>query len=167
MRKCIASLEKLGHICQIHSKEWLFKALLTPKPHQEHIRNIDNFVWQLCVSYIPLIEITWLIAYPIACCNPAVQLKFYNGQWMWMWDAPQGYHQIGLECKSQDKLAFSGPDATKWAYNIMPFRPVNSTATFIAFIHDTDSPWKDLACSYGVTIDKDTKTNIIVDNILH
>jgi hypothetical protein len=36
MRKCIAALEKVGHIRQIHDGRWLFKALLAPKPHQEH-----------------------------------------------------------------------------------------------------------------------------------
>jgi hypothetical protein len=46
MRKCIASLAKLSHICQIYSNKLLFKALLAPKPHQEHINNIDDFVWQ-------------------------------------------------------------------------------------------------------------------------
>ena len=46
MRRCIASLEKMGHIRQIHDGEWLFKALLAPKPHQEHIHNIDDFVWR-------------------------------------------------------------------------------------------------------------------------
>jgi hypothetical protein len=31
MEKCIAVLEKLGHIRQVHDDEWLFKALLAPK----------------------------------------------------------------------------------------------------------------------------------------
>jgi hypothetical protein len=44
MRSCIASLAKLGHICQIHGSEWMFKALLASKPHQEHISNIADFV---------------------------------------------------------------------------------------------------------------------------
>jgi hypothetical protein len=43
---------------------------------------------------------------------------------------------------------------------------VNGPPTFIAFIHDLDSTWKDLARSFGVTIDEDTNTNIIVDDIL-
>jgi hypothetical protein len=38
--------------------------------------------------------------------------------------------------------------------------------TFIAFIHGLDSTWKDLARSLSVTIDNDTNTNIIVDDIL-
>ncbi len=165
MRKCITSLEKLGHIRQIHGGKWMFKVLLAPKPHQEHVRNIEDSVWWFCVNYFPLNHVTRPVTYPIPHCDSAIHLTFSNGSWMWMWDTPQGYHQIGVERNSQDKLAFAGPDATKWTYNVMPFEPVNGQATFNAFIHDVDSSWK-LACSYGVVIDKDTNTNIIVDNIL-
>jgi hypothetical protein len=45
MRKSIAALKKVGHIRQVHDGQWLFKALLAPKPHQEHVRNIEDFVW--------------------------------------------------------------------------------------------------------------------------
>jgi hypothetical protein len=83
-----------------------------------------------------------------------------------MWDAPQGYHQIGVGHESQVKLVFAGPDAAKWTYNIMQFGPVIGPATFIAFIHDIDSTWKDLSRKHGVMIIKDTNTNIIVDDIL-
>ncbi len=34
---CIAALEKVGHIQCIHDGRWLFKALLAPKLHQEHV----------------------------------------------------------------------------------------------------------------------------------
>jgi hypothetical protein len=65
MEKCIASLAKLGHIRQIHDSEWLFKALLVPKPHHEGVTNIADFVWRFCVNYIPLNQITRIITYPI------------------------------------------------------------------------------------------------------
>lgn len=48
----------------------------------------------------------------------------------------------------------------------MPFGPVNGPATFIMIMHDVDATWKELACSKGITIDEDTNTNIIVDDIL-
>jgi hypothetical protein len=44
MHWSIAALAKVGHICQIHNSQWLFKALLAPKPHQEHVSNIKDFV---------------------------------------------------------------------------------------------------------------------------
>ncbi len=83
-----------------------------------------------------------------------------------MWDAPQGYHQICVAKESQEKLAFAGPNATKLTYNVMPFGPVNGPSTFIAFIHDMDGTWKDLACSLGLTINKNMNTTIIVDDIV-
>ncbi len=156
MHNCISLLEKLGHICEVHGGE----------SHQEHVHHIDNFVWRFCINYILLNQITCSVAYPIPQCNSAVHLTFSNGCWMWMWDAPQGYHQIGVEHESQDKLAFAGPDATKWMCNIMPFGPVNGPATFIAFIHDMDSTWKDLAQKHSMTNNEDTNRNIIVDDIL-
>ena len=83
-----------------------------------------------------------------------------------MWDASHRYQQLGVEEESQDKLAFAGPDATKWTYNVMLVGSVNGPATFIAFIHDIDSTWKDLACLHGVVIDKDTNTKNIVEDIV-
>jgi len=76
MRKCIASLEKL------HGGGWMFKALLAPKPHQEHVKNIDDFVWQFCINYIPLNQVTRPVAYPIPHCDAAVHLTFSDGRWM-------------------------------------------------------------------------------------
>jgi hypothetical protein len=166
MRRCIASLAKLGHICQIHDGEWLFKAILARKPHQEHVSNINNFVWRFCVNYIPLNQVTCIIAYPVPRCDSAVHMPFGAATYLWLWDAPMGYHQISVAPESQPKLAFAGPDATKWTYNIMPFDPVNGPSTFIAFIHDIDSTWKDLAHLLGLTINDDLNTNIIVDDIL-
>jgi hypothetical protein len=65
MRKAISDLEKVGHICQMHDGCWLFKAVLATKPHQEHVLNINNFVWRFCVNYVPLNSVTRIIAYPL------------------------------------------------------------------------------------------------------
>jgi hypothetical protein len=83
-----------------------------------------------------------------------------------MWDVPQGYHQIRIAKDSQEKLAFAGPNATKWTYNVMPFGPVNGPSTFIAFIHNMNGAWQELACSLGLNINKDMNTTIIVDDIV-
>jgi len=48
----------------------------------------------------------------------------------------------------------------------MPFGPINGPSTFIAFIHNVDATWKDLARSCGLTIDEDLNRNVIVDDIL-
>ncbi len=119
MLKSIATLEKIGQIHQIHDGQWLFRALLAPKPHQEHIRNIEDFVWRFCVNYIPLNQVTCLIAYPIPHCNDAVENAFKEF-WMWLYNAIMGYHQLAIVSKSQEKLAFQGPNAIRWTYTIMP-----------------------------------------------
>ena len=161
MRRCISALAKVGHIRQITDWRWLFKALLAAQPHQEHIRNIKDFIWRFCVNYIPLNGVTCIIAYPIPQCDSAVFNKFCRGKWWWMC-----YHQLAVEKASQDKLAFQGVDVIKWTYTVMPFGPTNGPATFINFIHDVNRIWKELAKSLGITIDDDNNTRIIVDDIV-
>ena len=166
MRQAVAGLEKVGHIRQIHDGRWLFKAVLAPKPHQEHVKHINEFVWRFCVNYVPLNAVTRIIAYPIPRCDSAVSEEFGTGQWMWMFDAPSGYHQLAVARDSQEKLAFQGPDAIKWTYTVMPFGPTNGPATFVNFIYDVDSQWKSLAQSMGISIDNNTNTRIIIDDIV-
>ncbi len=109
MHKCIAALAKVGHIWQITNGSWLFRALLAPTSRQEHIENIENFVWCFCVNYIPLNSITRVIAYPIPRCNTAVFVKFSMGRFIWMLDAPMGYHQLAVaQCRVRRSLPFKG-----------------------------------------------------------
>jgi hypothetical protein len=166
MQKSIAALEKVGHIRKIHDGRWLFKALLAPKPHQEHVCNIEDFVWRFCVNYIPLNQVTLLIAYSILRCDMAVKEAF-GGQWIWLYDAPMGYHQILVSPETQEKLTFQGPDAMKWTYTVMPFGPTNGPATFITMIHDIDSVLKELASKSGLAVGRSVDTKIIVDHILN
>ena len=168
MRDCIAALAKMGLIRQITEGGWLFKALLAPKPHQENVTDIKDFQWRFCVNYIPLNMVTRVTAYPIPRCDTAVFVEFGSSVllFLWMWDAPQGYHQLAVAKSSQEKLAFQGVDTIKWTYNVMPFGPTNGPATFINFIHDLDSVWKELAKKNGVSIDTNTNTRIIVDDIV-
>ncbi len=166
MRKCIAALAKVGHIVQTTDGEWMFKALLAPKPHHEHICSIDEFVWRLCVNFIPLNSVTKLIAYPIPRCDSAVFNEFGQGKWRWMFNAPMGYHQLAVAPESQEKLAFQGVDGIKWKYTVMPFGPTNGPATFINFIYDINSVWQKLAAEKGVLIDDNTNTKIIIDDIV-
>ncbi len=92
--------------------------------------------------------------------------EFGLGAWMWMFDSPMGFHQLAVALASRKKLAFQGVDDIKWTYTVMPFGPTNGPATFINFIHDLDSVWKEHALSSGIPIDDDTNTKIIVDDIV-
>ena len=113
MRNAVAALEKVEHIRQMHDGRWLFKCILAAKPHQEHVCNIADFVWRFCVNYVPLNSVTRIITYPIPRYDSAVFVEFGNGQFLWLFDAPSGYHQLAVEKESQEKLAFQGPDVIK------------------------------------------------------
>jgi hypothetical protein len=100
MHKSIAALAKVGHIRQINDGQWLFKALIAAKPHQEHISNIKDFVWRICVNYISLNQVACQIAFPIPCCDHAVNVAFGIALFFWLFDAPTGYHQLAISPKS-------------------------------------------------------------------
>ena len=108
---------------------------------------------------------TRIFAYPIPRCDLAINDEFGLAMFFWLWDAPRGYHQLAVALASQEKFAFQGPDAIKWTYTVMPFRPTNGLVTFINFIHDVNSQWKALAQQQGLVIDDDTNTKIIIDDV--
>ena len=165
IEKAIAKLLELGHIKQIYEGEWLSKPLLAAKPHQENVTNIEDFVWRFCVSYIRLNSVTKIITMPIPRCDSAVGTSFGNSRFRWLMDAVSGYNQLRVAFSSQVKLAFAGPNCSKYTWLVMPFGPVNGPVIFIIFIHDLDSTWKALATKRGLTIDETLNTKIIVDDI--
>ena len=127
--------------------------------------DIANFVWRFCVNYIALNAATKIIAMPIPRCDEAVTMDFGGSQWKWLMDVISGYNQIRVAKSSREKLAFAGPNCTKYTYNVMPFGPVNGPVIFIVFIHDMDATWKELAKREGVVLNDGIGTRIIVDDI--
>ncbi len=81
---------------------------------------------------------------------------------MWIWVAPQGYHQLRVALCSQPNFAFQGTNAMKWTYNVMPFGPTNGPASFINFAR----VWQEEAWRRGVPIGNQYNTCIIVDNFV-
>jgi hypothetical protein len=161
----IAKLEEIGQIRQIFDGEWLSQALLAPKPHQEHVFNIADYIWRLCVNYIMLNRVTKIISYPIPRCDFAVGITLGDSKFRWLLDAPQGFHQIAVNLASQEKLAFAEPFTRKWMYNVMPFGPVNGPVTFVIFIYDCKADWDELAEKRGLTLGSGTGSVIIIDDI--
>ena len=165
MDRHIGVLQKMDHIEQTFLGEWLSRALLAPKPHQEGIYDLANYKWRFCVSYIRLNQVTRVITYPMPRCDNATAHQFGDAKLHWLLDCPQGYHQVSVDDESRYKLAFAGPHAIKWRWKVMPFGPVNGPPIFICLAHDWDHDCKELAKSKGVKIGADTNTKIIVDNI--
>ena len=64
MNKQIKTLEDNNGIIDCDGA-WGSMILLAPKPHQEGINNIDDFVWRLCVSYRRLNSVTKSFLFPI------------------------------------------------------------------------------------------------------
>jgi hypothetical protein len=166
VRTTVSALKSVAYIHQIHNCWWLFKAVLAPKPQQEHVKDIKDFIWRSCINYVPLNSFTQIIAYQIPCCNSAVSEEFGTGLWMWLYGAPSGYYQLTLALASQEKLAFQWPDTIKWTYTVMPFGPTNGPVTFVNFIYNIDSQWKLLAHNNGINIKDNANTCIVIDNIV-
>eukprot|EP00956_Cyclotella_meneghiniana_P041345 scaffold223534_cov34-Cyclotella_meneghiniana.AAC.1 len=165
MQPMIDKLQEIDQIYQVFDGEWLSPCLLAPKPHQEHVHNIDDYVWRLCVNYIELNRLTKAIAYPIPRCDFAVMISMGKGKFKWLLDAPQGFHQIRVDEASQAKLAFAGPYTRKWTYKVMPFGPMNGPVIFVIFIYDCKADWDELAESRGIFLNNGTGTVIIIDDI--
>ena len=165
IKQAITKLIKLGHVKQIHKGEWLSKPLLAPKPHQENITDINDFILRFCVNYIPLNSITKVISMHIPCCDEAVRNTFDGSKYKWLMGAVSGFNQICVAKSSQAKLAFTGPCCSRYTYLVMPFGPVNGSVIFIIFIHDLDHTWKEVLRSHSIDIDRGTNTTLIVNNI--
>eukprot|EP00957_Ditylum_brightwellii_P182597 13908507-Ditylum_brightwellii.AAC.1 len=121
MEKSINALLHNNFIEEIAEGKWLSQATLAPKPHQEAVTNVNGFIWQFCVNYIPLNQITKIITYPIPRCNNDVSIGFGKAMHYILLDAFSGYHQIKMDAQSAIKTAFARPHRRKYMYKIMPF----------------------------------------------
>ena len=120
--------------------------VLAPKPHQESVTNILDFVWRMCVSYRGLNAVTSPFEYPIPRNDEALD-NFGVGAGKLYWisvDAKSGYHQIAVREKDQDKLAFYLPNDTKETFTVMPFGPKNAPACYTVLMYYMRLEWEAL-----------------------
>jgi hypothetical protein len=86
---------------------WDSSIVLAAKPHQEHVTDIKEFIWRMCISYRHLNTVPLPFEYPIPCCDNALynfgdsaaRLSFIS------LDNKTGYHQICVRTSYQEKLA--------------------------------------------------------------
>ena len=58
--------------------------VLALKPHQGHIKNINNFIWRICVSYRRLNSNIKLFEFPIPRCDDAIAIIDTGSQFIWV-----------------------------------------------------------------------------------
>jgi hypothetical protein len=164
MEKTIDWLLSLGHIKPDVLSPWGFRITLAPKPHQEHVEDIKDYVWRFCVNYILLNKITRPAQYPIPRCDDAVMYGFGEAMFFILLDAFSGYHQIRLSLLSMAKTAFFAPRGRKYCFAVMPFGLRNCPVIFLSMMHDLRDLWTQLCKEYGVNPGDDEGTTIIMDD---
>ena len=122
---------------------WGSMILLAPKPHQEGVTDINEFVWRLCVSYRGLNAVTESFTFPIPrCASSIADFGDSNGPMFFIaLDAHQGYHQIAVRGCDQGKLAFFTPDGSKKTFVVMPFGPKNAPSFYTVMMKDFQKEW--------------------------
>ena len=139
-----------GHIHRTNRGGWLSKALLAPKPHQEHVHDIHDFIWRFCVNFRGLNAVTEPYLYPIPRCDDTLD-NFGDGSgrrlYFISFDAKSGYHQIAVWEPHQCKLSFYGPDFLKYCFGVMPFGPLNAPAVYTAIMQILRTEAYELFCS--------------------
>lgn len=123
---------------------WGSMIVLAPKPHQEHVTDIKDFIWRMCVSYRKLNSITEKFEYPIPRCDDAVTLLgICNGRKLYIisLDAKQGYHQVKVRKSDIQKLAFFAPNGKKYGFKVMPFGPTNAPTFYTCMMYEFKDDW--------------------------
>ena len=164
MQKTIDVLLKSGLIIEDSESSWNSNIVLAPKPHQEHVAEINDYIWRFCDSYVALNLVTRVINYPIPRCDDAVMNEFGKARFFILLVAYSGYHQIRMASCSVDKTAFSGPHGRKYKWLVMPFGLRNAPAVFICMMHDLKQIW-DKILSKKMEIGKSNGTRIIMDDV--
>ena len=144
----------MGQIQDLLENDWIEECdgpwgsiiVLAPKPHQEQVTHIDDFVWRMCVSYRGLNRVTLPFAYPIPRCDDAINVLNVGGTRIFLItvDAKQGYHQVAVKKEDRTKLAFFAPNHRKYTFKVMPFGPTNAPAFYTCMMQDFAREWDSL-----------------------
>ena len=147
---------------------WGSSIVLAAKPHQEHVIDICEFIWRLCVSYRRLNQVTLPFEYPIPRCDDAIDNFGDSAGRLYFiaLDNKTGYHQIAVRFCDQEKLAFFAPDDFKWCFGVMPFGPRNAPAFYTCMMRIFKDEWNALYKSRYPADTAHLGSRIIIDDIL-
>ena len=125
---------------------WGSSIVLAAKPHQEHIEDIDELVWRICVSYRKLNAIKRLFEFPIPRCDDSISIIGNGSQFIWIIspDARQGYHQVLAKRIDREKLAFFSRHGWKYTFKVIPCGPTNTPAFYSAMMKSMKDEWDSL-----------------------
>ena len=133
-------------ITECKQGSWGSMIVLAPKPHQEKVVDIQDFVWRMCVSYRGLNKVTKPFEYLIPRCDNAISSLDGGSGIIWIicLDARQGYHQIFVRMMDREKLAFLAPNNVKCTFKVMPFGPKNAPAFYSCMMGHFKEEWNKL-----------------------
>ncbi|XP_073017906.1 uncharacterized protein [Primulina eburnea] len=115
----VKELLKAGHIREIQFPTWLSNVVLVPK---------STGKWRMCVDFRDLNKACPKDHYPLPRIDQLVD-STSGYELLSFMDAYQGYHQIPLAKKDQDKASFVTSGGT-FCYIVMPFGLKNAGATY-------------------------------------
>jgi len=152
---------------------WLSPIVLAPKPHQEHVTDIEELIWRMCVSFRGLNRVTNPFEFPIGRCDSAIEDVGDGSRYVYFvsLNAAQGYHQILVRKIDRNKLAFFAPNHKKYTYRVMPFGPRNAPTYYTAvtrIIQDESMKLFRLLCNgQNVELNKESskQPDFIVSNL--
>jgi hypothetical protein len=76
MQKTIDKLLEMMFIRRDVTSPWASRITLAPKPHQEAVMNINEYIWRFCINYIRVNIVMRPAEYPILPCDDAVMYGF-------------------------------------------------------------------------------------------
>ena len=119
VRQEVGRLKKAGTIKEIFFLEWLANTVMVRK---------KNSKWRVCVDFTDLNRACPKDPFPMPKIDQLVDATCEHPRLSFL-DAFQGYHQIVLVAKDQEKTTFISPDAN-YHYTVMPFKLKNVGATY-------------------------------------
>ena len=108
-----------GAIKEVYFSEWLSNTVVAKK---------KNGKWRVYVDFINLNRACPKDPFPVPKIDQLVDATYGHPRMRFL-DAFQGYHQIALAAKDQEKTSFISPEAN-YHYTIMPFGLKNAKATY-------------------------------------
>ena len=112
-------MKEVGAINEVFFPEWLANTVVVKK---------KNGKWRVCVDFTDLNRACPKDPFPMPKIDQLVDAT-YGHQRMSFLDAFQGYHQIALTVKDQEKTTFISPYANYY-YIVMPFGLKNAKAIY-------------------------------------